>query len=79
MLAALKAIHEKNWKRLGVLEHFHQQNSCSHSGRPCDEFPRTSSLILSPLVGAGCSVRVTVSCDEYVGDAGEDELEELVD
>ncbi len=77
-------------------------NSCSHSGRPCDEFPRasslssffcgfsvsagqrdespcTSSLILSLLVDAGCSVGVTASCDEDAGDVGEDELEELVD
>ena len=25
LLAALKVIHEKNWKRLGVLEHYHLQ------------------------------------------------------
>ena len=54
-------------------------NSSSHSGRSCDEFPRTSSLILSHLTDAGCSVGVTVSCDENVGEVGEDELEELVD
>ena len=36
----------------------------------------TSSLILSLLVDAGCSV--TVSCDEDVGDVGVAELEELV-
>ena len=51
----------------------------SVSAGPCDEFPRTSSLILSLLVDAGCSVGVTNSCDEDVGDAGEDELEEHVD
>ena len=28
---------------------------------------------------AGCSVGVTVSCDEDVGEAGEDEVEELAD
>ena len=77
-------------------------NSSSHSGRSCDEFPRTSSLssflfgfsvsvgpcdrfpcagslTLSLLVDAGCCVRVTASCDEDVGDVGEDELEEHVD
>ena len=35
--------------------------------------------MLSLLVDAECSVGVTVSCDEDVGDVGEDELEELVD
>ena len=98
MLEALKVIREKNWKRLGVLEHFHlpghfSGRSCngfprtsslssflfgfSVSAGPCDEFPRTSSLILSLLVNAGCSVGVPVSCDEDVGEVGEDELEEL--
>ena len=38
-----------------------------------------SSLILSLLSVAGCFVGVTVSCDEDVGEVGEDELEELVD
>ena len=51
----------------------------SVSAGPCDEFRRTSSLTLSLLVDAGYSVGVTVSCDEDVGDVGEDELEELVD
>ena len=37
-----------------------------------------SSLILSLLVDAGCSVGATASCDEDVGEVGEDELEELV-
>ena len=46
---------------------------------PRDESPRTQSLILSLLVDAGCSVGVTASCDEDVGDVGEDEVEELVD
>ena len=50
-------------------------NSSGHSGRSCDEFPRPSSLILSLLVDAGCSVEVTASCDE---DVGQDELEKLV-
>ena len=102
LLAALKVIHEKNWKRLGVLEHYHPPNfalnSSSHSGRsrngsprtsalsflfgfsvsagPRDESPRTASLMLSLLVDVGCSMGVTASCDE---DVGEDELEELVD
>ena len=39
---------------------------------PCDKFPRTSSLILSLLIDAGCCAGVTVSCDE-------EEVEELVD
>ena len=51
----------------------------SVSASPCDEFPRISSLGLSLFVDAGCSVRITVSCDEDVGDVEEDELEELVD
>ena len=51
----------------------------SVSAGPCDRFPCTSSLVLSLLVGAGCSVGVTVSCDEDVGEVGEDEFEELVD
>ena len=46
---------------------------------PRDESPRTSSLILLLLIEAGCCVGVTASCDEGVGDVGEDELEELVD
>ena len=105
MLAALKVIHGKNWKRRGVLEHFLYQivlelfkpfwqitqrvaraSSMSSilfgfsvSAGPRDELPRTSSLILSLLVAAGCSVEVSVSCDEDVGEVGEDELEELVD
>ena len=36
-------------------------------------------LALSILVYAGCCVEITASCDEDVGDAGEDELEELED
>ena len=51
----------------------------SVSAGPCDEFPRTSSLVLSLLVDAGCSVGVTVSGDEDVEEVGEDELEETVD
>ena len=51
----------------------------SGSAGPCDEFPRTSSLILSLLVDAGYSVEVPVSCDEDVGEVGEDAVEELVD
>ena len=44
-LAALKVIHEKNWKRFGVLEHFHLPDCpSSHSGKSCDKFPCTSSL-----------------------------------
>ena len=46
---------------------------------PCDKFPCTSSLVLSLLVDAGYSVGVTVSCNEDVGEVGEDEVEELVD
>ena len=44
------------------------------SAGPCDEFPCASSLILSLLVDAGYSVEVTDSCDEDVGEVGEDEL-----
>ena len=51
----------------------------SVSSGPRDEFPRTPSLILSLLVDAGCCVGITASCDDDVGDVGEDELEELVD
>ena len=46
---------------------------------PCDEFPRTFSLILSLLVDAGSSLGFTASCDEDVGDVSEDELEVPVD
>ena len=45
-------------------------NLFSHSGRPCDVSPRTSSLILSLLVDAGCSVGVAASCDDDVWDVG---------
>ena len=38
---------------------------------PSYEFLRTSSIILSLLVDARCSVGVTVSCDEDVGEVGE--------
>ena len=51
----------------------------SVSAGPCDEFPRTSSLTLSLLADAGCCVGVTATYDEDVGEAGEDEVEELVD
>ena len=51
----------------------------SVSAIPRDEPPRTSSLTLSLLVDAACYVGVTASCDEDVGDVGEDELEVLVD
>ena len=51
----------------------------SVSAGPCDELPRTSSLILSLLVDAGCSVGVTLSCDEEVREISEDDFEELVD
>ena len=47
--------------------------SCSRSGRSCDKFPCTSTSS-SFFFG-----RVTVSCDEDVGEVGEDEEEELVD
>ena len=36
-------------------------------------------LLVSFFASAGWCVGVTVSCDENVGDVGEDELEELVD
>ena len=55
------------------------QNSSGHSGRPRDEFPHTSSLIISLLVAAGCSVGVTASFDEDVREVGEDELDEVVE
>ena len=50
----------------------------SVSAGPSDKFPYSSSLIFSLLVDAGCSVGVTVSCDEDVGEGSEDEVEELV-
>ena len=40
---------------------------------------RDSSLVVSLLSAAGFSVPVTVFCDEDVEEAGEDEVEELVD
>ena len=79
-------IHEKNWKRLGVLEHFHLASfPWNHTAILADHatsflvllrchhfylgflfllvhttgFLYTSSLILSLLVDAGCSVGVT--------------------
>ena len=51
----------------------------SVSGGPRDGSLRTSSLILSLLVDAGCSVGVTASCDGDVGDVGEDEFEDFFD
>ena len=45
----------------------------SVSGGPCDRFRRIFSLILSLLIDAGRSVRVTASCHIDVGDAGGDE------
>ena len=39
--------------------------------------PHDSSLIVSLLSVAGFSVLITVSCDEDVEEAGEDEVEEL--
>ena len=51
----------------------------SVSAYPRDGFPRDSSLIVSLLSVAGFSVGVTVSCDEDDEEAGEDEVEELVD
>ena len=44
----------------------------------CAEFPRSSSLILSLVADAGCSVGVTASCSEDVGEASFGELEDLV-
>ena len=41
--------------------------------------PYCATRTLSLLVDAGCSVGVTASCDDDAGEAGEDELEELVD
>ena len=43
-----------------------------------DESSRTSLLMLSLLVDAGCCTGIAASCGIDVGDAGEDELEELV-
>ena len=45
----------------------------------CFRFLRDSSLIISLLSVAGFSVLITVSCDENVEEASEDEVEELVD
>ena len=41
-------------------------------------FPSTSTLVLSLFSVDGCSVEVTVSCDEDAGEADEDEVEELI-
>ena len=51
----------------------------SVSAHPRDGFLRDSSLIISLLSVAGFSVLITVFCDEDVEEAGEDEVEELVD
>ena len=51
----------------------------SFSADPRDGIPRNSSLTISLLSFAGFSVLITVSCDEDVDEAGEDEVEELVD
>ena len=51
----------------------------SVSAGSCDGFPGTDSLIFSLLSVAGYSVVVTVSCDEDVGEVGENGVEELVD
>ena len=51
----------------------------SVSAGSCDGFPRSSSLVLPLLSGAGYSLVITVSCDEDVGEAGADEVGELVD
>ena len=51
----------------------------SVSAGPRDRFACTYSLIFSLLVDAGWSVRVTLSFDEDVEEAGADEVEELVD
>ena len=42
----LKVVHEKNWKRLGVLEHNHLPDfpSSSHSGRSRNRSPRSPSI-----------------------------------
>ena len=50
----------------------------SVSTDPRDEFHRDSSLILPLISVAGFSVLITVSCDEDVEEAAEDEVEELV-
>ena len=64
-------------------------NSSNHPGRSRNGSLRTTSLSFlrdeSPhsysqhLSDAGCCAGITNSCDEDVGDVGEDELEELVD
>ena len=51
----------------------------SVSAGSCDGFPRTDSLVLSLLPVAGISVVNTVSCYEDVGEAGDDDVKELVD
>ena len=51
----------------------------SVSADPLDGFLRDSSLTISLLSVAGFSVQTTVSCDEDVEEAGEDEVEEPVE
>ena len=67
--------------------------SCSHSRTPslssflgfrfllvhATSFPVLLHSYFSLLVNAGCSVGVTLSCDEDVGEVAENEEEELVD
>ena len=58
---------------------FHRTSSLSSfllefsaSAGPRDKFPCTSPRILSLLVDAGCSMGAAVSCDEDVGEVGEE-------
>ena len=51
----------------------------STSAGPYDRFLCTSTLVLSLLGVAGCSVGVTVSFDEDAREVGEGEVEELVE
>ena len=52
----------------------------SVSADPHDGIPRTDSSLILPLLSvAGCSVPITESFDENVGEEGDDEVEELGD
>ena len=49
------------------------------SAGSCDGLSHTVLLVLSVLVGAGCNVETTASCNTDVGDVGTPELAEFVD
>ena len=77
--------HLKSWSHSGTSCNNSLRNSSSYSflfvfsvsTDPRDGYPRNSSLVVSLLSVAGFSLLITVSYDEDVDEAGEDEVEEL--